>query len=187
MKLLYTIRRSKYITIFLVLLFSASFAGAQTTLDTVFIINKAKRFSPSQHILLMFEVLDTVDASGKKTTMSRSYFFDKNNRTISSVREYYNPKKPRKGKQVIYSYGANKLASVTVVPPRSECRNCESRYFFTNDTIVSKQENSSSKINPSIFASQALFFQAKLPQDLPWGYFNDEVIVNGKKKRIKNY
>ena len=156
------------------------------TMDTVLIVRKARRFHPSQHIMLMFEVLDTVNASGKNISMSRSYYFDKLNRKISSVRESDNPRKPTKGTQVIYSFAENKLTVVTVVPPRSTCRNCETRYYFANDSVSSKQEKHYTNANPGIFLKQAQYFQSKLPQDLPWGFFEDEVIINGKRKKVKN-
>lgn len=175
----------KKITVLLLLLTVGTYVGAQS-LDTVRIVSKARKFKPSEYILLMFEVMDTVDASGKKSTMSRSYYFDEKNRRISSVRENYNPKKPEKGTQVIYSFGVNKLSAVTVIPPRSTCRNCASRYFYTNDSLTSKQENGFTNANSATFLNQALSFLSKLPNDLPWGYFHDEVIVNGQRKKIKN-
>src|SRR5947209_10401312 len=154
-------------------------------MDTVLIIKKARKFKPSENILIMFELLDTVDAAGKNLTMSRSYYFDKQNRMVSSIREYYNPRKPEKGTQVIYSFGENKLTAVTVVPPKSTCRNCASQYYYSNDSLLSKQENSYANANSAIFIDQAHYFQSKLPHDLPWGFFDDEVIVNGKMKKIK--
>ena len=174
----------KKITVLLLLLAMGTYAGAQT-LDTVRIVSKAKRFTPGDHILLMFEVVDTVDASGKKSAMSRSYYFDERNRRLSSIREYYNPKKPDKGTQVIYTFGANKLSAVTVTPPKSTCKNCASRYYYSNDSLSSKQESGYPAANPATFIKQALYFQSRVPNDLPWGYFNDEVIVNGQKKKIK--
>ena len=174
----------KKIVILFLLIAVGLFAGAQT-MDTVRIVSKAKKFKPSEHILLMFEVVDTVDASGSKMPMSRSYYFSERNRTIGSVREYHNPKKPEKGTQVIYTFGANKLSAVTVIPPRSTCRNCASRYYFSNDSLVSKQENGYTSTNTASFISQGHNFLSKIPADLPWGYFNDEVIVNGQKKKIK--
>src|SRR5688572_24513386 len=116
----------KKITVLLLLLSVGTYAGAQT-LDTVTIVSKARKFKPGEYFLLSFELMDTVDASGKKITMSRAYYFDKQNRMLSSVREYDNPQKPEKGTQVIYSFGANKLASVAVIPPKSTCRNCAAR------------------------------------------------------------
>jgi hypothetical protein len=174
----------KKITVLLLLLALGTYAGAQT-LDTVRIVSRARRFTPSKHILLSFEVMDTVDASGKNITMSRSYYFDRRNRMISSVRENYNPKEPKNGTQVIYTFGANKLASVTVIPPRATCRNCETRYYYVNDSLSSKQENAYTNANSATYLKQAHYFQAKLPHDLPWGYFEDEVLVNGRKKKLK--
>lgn len=174
----------KKISFLLLLLAVGTYADAQT-LDTVVLVSKARKFTPSEHILLSFEIMDTVDASGKKITMSRSYYFDERNRMISSVRENYNPKKPKRGTQVIYSFGANKLASVTVIPPKSTCRNCETRYYYFQDSLLSKQENRYTNVNSAIFIKQAYYFQSKLPHDLPWGFFNDEVFVNGVKKKIK--
>ena len=110
MKALLPIRCIKTLTILMLLLSVGTYLGAQT-LDTVRIVSKAKKFAPSKHILLMFELIDTVDASGKNTAMSRSYYFDERNRKISSIREYYNPKKPAKGTQVIYSFGGNRLTA----------------------------------------------------------------------------
>jgi hypothetical protein len=134
----------------------------------------------------MFEVKDTVDIAGKKSTMSRSYYFDNQNRMISSVREYYNRKKPKRGTQVIYSFTKNKLTAVTVIPPKSTCRACASRYYYLNDSLLSKKEHSYTKANSTVFIKQAHSFQAKLPFDLPWGYFDNEILVKGKKKKIKS-
>ena len=175
----------KKLTVLLFLLAAGTHAGAQT-MDTVLLIQKARKFKPGEHILMTFEVLDTVDIAGNKTTMSRSYYFDKQNRTISSVREANNPKKPDQGTQVIYSFAANKLTAVTVIPPKSTCKNCASQYYFYNDSLTSKQENGYTANNPALFIEQAHYFQSKLPTDLPWGYFDDEIIVNGKRKKIKS-
>lgn len=174
----------KKVAVLLLLLTMGTYVGAQA-LDTVLIVEKARKFKPREHILLMFEVLDTVDAAGRKTTMSRSYYFDKQQRKISSVREYYNPRKPEKGTQVIYSFSANNLTAVTVIPPRSTCRNCPNRYYYSNDSLLSKQENQNVNVNSADFIKQAHYFQSKLPDDLPWGFFEDEVMVNGKKKKLK--
>ncbi len=174
----------KSLILLLIVLTLGTYVRAQT-LDTVRVINKAKKFTPRDHIMLMFEVIDTVNASGKKSTMSRSYYFDEPNRRLKSIREYYNPKKPDKGIQVIYSFALNKLTAVTVIPSKSTCKNCASRYFYSNDSLSSKEENSFTKADPGIFLQQALYFQSKLPQDLTWGYFDDEVIVNGIRKKVR--
>src|SRR4030095_11791300 len=173
----------KSIIILLLLLTLGTYVGAQK-LDTILIVQKARKFKPSEHILIMFEILDTVEASGKNITMSRSYYFDKQRRKISSVRENYNPKKPQKGIQVIYSFAANKLTAVTVIPSKSTCRKCETQYYYSNDTLLSKEENSYVQVNSTTFIKQAHFFQAKLPHDLPWGFFEDEVMVNGEMKKL---
>ena len=174
----------KSVIILLLLLTLGTYVGAQK-LDTVLIVQKAKKFKLTEQFLMMFEILDTVDASGKNITMSRSYYFDKNRRRISSVRENYNPEKPKKGIQVIYSFAANKLSSVTVIPSKSTCRKCETKYYYSNDTLLSKEQNRYVIVNSTTFIKQAHFFQAKLPHDLPWGYFEDEVMVNGEMKKLK--
>jgi hypothetical protein len=174
----------KRITVLLLSLTLASSVGAQT-MDTVLIVKKARKFKPREHILVMFELLDTVDASGKKISMSRSYYFGKDDRMISSVREYNNPRKPEKGTQVIYSFAENNLTAVTVIPPGSTCRNCASRYYYSKDSLLSKQEDGYISADSGIFTKQAKYFQSKVPHDLPWGFFDDEVLVNGKKKKLK--
>lgn len=174
----------KRIIVILILLTGGTYVSAQT-MDTVLIVKKARKFKPGKHILLMFEIKDTVDASNNNITMSRSYYFDKQNRMISSVREYDNPRKPERAKQVIYSFAKNKLTAVTIIPPKSTCRNCATRYYYSNDSLLSKQENPYSNANPSIFVKQAHYFQSKLPHDLPWGFFDDEVLVNGKRKKLR--
>ena len=174
----------KKIILLLFLLPASVYVFAQS-LDTVRIVSKARKFKPSEHILLMFEVMDTVDAAGKSITMSRSYYFDEQSRRLGSVREYHNPKKPEKGTQVIYSFGVNKLTAVTVIPPKSTCRNCASRYYYSNDSLTSKQENGYTNTDSKIYIKQAQAFQSKLPNDLPWGFFNNEVIVNGTRKKLK--
>jgi hypothetical protein len=177
----------KKIAILIFSLAIGTYVGAQT-LDTVVLVSKAKKFTPGENILLMFELLDTVDVYGKSVTMSRSYYFDEKNRTISSVREYYDPKKPESGTQVVYSFSANKLTAVSIIPPKSTCRNCASQYNYSNDSLLSKQIHGSLNVDPTSFVNQARYFQSKVPNDLPWGFFDDEVIINGKKKKIKkNY
>jgi hypothetical protein len=174
----------KKIAILSLLLAVGTYAGAQT-LDTVRIVSRARKFRPSQNILLMFEVMDTVDASAKKITMSRSYYFNKQTRKLGSVREDYNFKSPQNASQVIYSFGENKLTAVTVIPPRSTCTNCASQYYYANDSLSSKRENQYTSANPATFINHAQSFQSKLPHELPWGHFDGEVIVNGRKKKIR--
>ena len=174
----------KKLAILIILFTIVTSAGAQT-LDTVFITNKTKKFQSDEHMLLSFEIIDTVDVTGKKIIMSRSYYFGSSSRSISSVREYYNPNNPEKGIQVIYSFGANKLASVTVIPAKSTCRDCATRYYYLNDTLISKQGNIT-HANSENFVKQAKKFRSRLPGDLPWGFFNNEVFVDGERKKIKN-
>jgi hypothetical protein len=174
----------KKITILLLLLAGGIYVSAQS-LDTVTIISKASKFKSGEYILLSFEIMDTVDAAGKNITMSRAYYFDKGKRRISSVREYDNPKKPEKGTQVIYYFGVNQLTSVTVIPPKSTCRNCASKYYYTSDSLTSKQESRFAPVNSAVFIKQAHYFLSKIPHDLPWGYFDNEVLVNGKKKKVR--
>jgi hypothetical protein len=140
----------KRITLLLFLVMVGTYVGAQT-MDTVLIVQKARKFKPREHILLMFELLDTLDASGKKITMSRSYYFDKEHRKISSVREYDSPRKPEKGTQVIYSFAENKLTAVAVIPPKSTCRNCTTQYYYSNDSLLSKKEDHYTNSDPTIF------------------------------------
>jgi len=174
----------KSVIILLLLLTFGTYVSAQK-LDTVVIVQKAKKFKLNEQFLMMFEILDTVDASGKNIKMSRSYYFDKKRRRISSIRENYNPKKPAKGIQVIYSFAGNKLTSVTVIPSKSTCKKCETHYYYSNDTLLSKEENRYVNVNSATFIKQAHFFQSRLPHGLPWGYFEDEVIVNGEMKKLK--
>jgi hypothetical protein len=177
----------KRITVLLFLITAGTYVAAQT-MDTVRIVKKARKFRSNEHILIMFELLDTVDAGGQKFSMSRSYYFDKQRRTVSSIREYDNPRKPDKGRQVIYSFGDNKLTAVTVIPARATCKNCTSQFYYLNDSLLSKEENQYTNANSAIFIKQAHYFLTKVPKDLPWGFFDDEVLVNGKKKKLKkNY
>lgn len=174
----------KKIPVWLLLFTVGTYTGAQT-LDTVTIVSKAKKVRPGEQLLLMFELMDTVEASGTKINRSHAFYFDKRSRMLSSVREYDNPQKPEKGTQVIYFFGANKLTSVTVIPPRSTCRNCIAWYQFGNDTLLSKQEHKYAKANSANFLKQAHYFLSRLPDQLPWGHFDDEVLVNGRRKKIK--
>lgn len=156
------------------------------TMDTVQIVQKARKFKAGEHILLMFELLDTLNSSGRNVTISRSYYFGKKQRMISSIREYDNPKKPERGTQVIYSFAANKLTAVTVIPPKSTCTSCASEYYFSGDTLLTKNERIYTHFDPETFIRQSHYFLSKLPSSLPWGYFDDEVIVNGKMKKLKH-
>jgi hypothetical protein len=174
----------KRITVLLMLLIAGTCVSAQM-MDTVLIVQKARKFNASEHILLMFEVLDTLDAVGRNVTISRSYYFDEKQRIISSVREYDNPQRPEKGTQVIYTFVKNKLSAVTVTPPKSSCKNCASEYYFSGDKLLAKRESVYTSFNPEVFIWKAQYFKAKLPDELPWGYFKNEVLVNGKMKKLK--
>ncbi|MDB5252779.1 MAG: hypothetical protein JWP27_1948 [Flaviaesturariibacter sp.] len=170
---------------FLLLLLTLGICVGAQTLDTVTVVSRVKKFKSSEHFLLTYEVIDTVDANGMKITMSRCFYFDKRNRTISSVRENFNSRKPKRGTEVIYSFGANKLASVTVRPPKSVCRDCTTRYLYANDSLIGMQGTPYSTVNSAIFLKQAHYFQSRLPHDLPWGFFDDEVLINGARKKSK--
>ena len=174
----------KRLTVLMLLLTLGTCVRGQA-LDTVFIVVKTKKFNPSKYIMIMYETVDTVDASGKNIQMSRSYYFDNQQRMLNSVRENDNPRKPKNGTQVIYSIAQSKLSAVTIIPPRSTCRNCATRYYYSNDTLVSKQENRYTKADATVFVKQAHYFQSKVPRDLPWGYFDDEVLIDGKRKKVK--
>jgi hypothetical protein len=170
---------------FFLLFMAGTYLSAQP-MDTVHIVQKARKFKSREHILLVFEVLDTLDAMGSKVTISRSFYFDEKQRMISSVREYDSPKRPAKGTQLIYTFVKNQLAVVTVTPPKSSCKNCASVYYFSGDTLLTKRESVYTNADPEMFIRKAQYFQAKLPRELPWGYFEDEVLVNGKMKKLKH-
>jgi hypothetical protein len=175
----------KPILVVLMLLITGTYVNAQM-MDTVLIIQKARKFNASKNILLMLEVLDTVDPIGRHVTISRSYYFDEKKRMISSVREYDNPERPEKGIQVTYSFVKNQLSAVTVTPPKSSCNNCSSEYYFSGDKVLAKRESVYTTATPEIFIGKAQYFKAKLPDELPWGYFDNEVLVNGKMKKLKH-
>jgi hypothetical protein len=154
-------------------------------LDTILIVQKAKKIKPRKHILLMFELLDSLDRNGRKTSITRSYYFDKKQRLISTVREFYNPKRPDKGRQVVYTFSRNRLATVTVTPPKSECRNCTSEYHYSGGTLLTKNEKAHTHANSQYFIEQSRYFLSKLPTHLPWGHFEDEVIVKGRMRKSR--
>src|SRR5215217_3162940 len=88
---------------------------------TVRIDHIARHFKANKHILMLFEQLDTADASGRKFTISRSYYFDEKNRMISTVQEFENQADPNMGPRVTYTYDQNQLAKVTVIPSKAQC------------------------------------------------------------------
>jgi hypothetical protein len=55
----------KKITVLLLLLALGKYVSAQT-LDTVRVVSNERKFKSREHILLMFEVKDTVDIAGEK-------------------------------------------------------------------------------------------------------------------------
>ncbi|RYY85113.1 MAG: hypothetical protein EOO15_17825, partial [Chitinophagaceae bacterium] len=121
------------------LIFLATQLSAQT-IDTVFVQGKTKKFVEGKFYLILFEKVDTLDVDGTKTQFSRSFYFDKKNRMISSVREYSNPSKPARGTQVVYSFWQNRLTKVTVTPSRKNCLECSSEYYFSGDSLSGKIE-----------------------------------------------
>ncbi|RYZ45179.1 MAG: hypothetical protein EOP49_25675 [Sphingobacteriales bacterium] len=152
-------------------------------LDTVRVQGPARKFREDKNTLIIFETVDSTDANGAKAKFSRGFYFDKKRRTLSSVREYSNPSNPARGTQVVYNFGLNRLTKVSVTPSVKVCRNCSSEYYFSGDTLTSKSEKVYRSSDPLAFVSQANAFRSRVPDSLAWGYFNDEKIINGKKKK----
>src|SRR5215207_8773677 len=153
--------------------------------NTVRIDHIPRHFKANKHILMLFEQLDTADASGRKFTISRSYYFDEKNRMISAVQEFENQVDPDMGTRVTYTFDQSRLAKVTVLPSKVQCRKCESQYYFVGDTLLLKKEISYKSSNPDSFVLQAQYFKMQLPAQLPWGHFQNEVFRNGKRKTIR--
>src|SRR5215213_7419530 len=86
--------------------------------NTVRIDHIARHFKTNKHILMLFERLDTADASGTKYTINRSYYFDEKNRMISTVQEFENQADFNMGARVTYTYDQSRLAKVTVLPSK---------------------------------------------------------------------
>jgi hypothetical protein len=146
----------------------------------------AGNFKVRKSILVLFERLHTDNAVGRKSIINRFYYFDQKQRKVSSVREYENSMKPKKGTQVIYTYIDNRLARVTVILPRSECVSCRAEYYYSDDTLFAKKEKCYANLHPESFIKLSHYFQSKLPGYLPWGFFQNEVFMKGKMKKIKN-
>ena len=66
----------KYIFVFLLALTLEKYAEAQI-MDTIVINSKAKKFKSREHILIIFEVVDTLDMHSRKVSFTRSYYFNK--------------------------------------------------------------------------------------------------------------
>ena len=176
----------KYLTA-LTLLLIGWIASAAQQCEMAHIDNISNDFKVSKSILVMFEKLDTFDADDNKFRISRSYYFDEKQRKLNTVREYENCLKPKKGLRITYTFIDSRLAKVMVIPPRSKCKNCTSEYYYSADTLLAKKETCYMSSDPEAFISQSHFFQSKLPPCLAWGYFQNEVILNGKMKKAKNH
>jgi hypothetical protein len=146
-----------------------------------------RKLRPNKQILVMFEKFDTTETPVKKYTISRSYYFDRKNRKISYVASDKTEGKNKKGERTIYAFSENQLVTVTIVPPKWECRKCKTEYFYRDGVVTGKIERNYRFDNPERFVADAMWFKSKLPGYLPWGYFQNEVIVSGKMKSKRMY
>jgi hypothetical protein len=144
-------------------------------------------FKYRKSILMLLEKPDTLNGIACNFTGSRSYYFDKKQRQLRSVREYENNKRPQKGIRVIYTYMENHLVKVKVILPKSKSGNHVGEYYYSGDSLYTKKETGYANSNPGSFIKNSCKFQSKLPCYLPWGYFQNEVFKNGRTKKIKNW
>ncbi|TCJ12160.1 hypothetical protein EPD60_16570 [Flaviaesturariibacter flavus] len=159
-----------------------AFAAQAQEIDTVRVQAKVRRFQPDKYYLITYETGETVDSAGKTLRSSRSYFFDKKERMLHSVRESSNAAFPRRGTQVVYDFWKNRLTKVNVTPPASDCRNCASEYFFEADTLWNIRERGYRNALPRSYAARAAYFRSRVPVLLEWGYFGNEHTVNGRQE-----
>jgi hypothetical protein len=148
-------------------------------------INRKIKFK--KQILVMFERFDTTLTPGKTFTISRSYYFDSKNRKISYVESDKTQDKKAKGERTIYAFSENELINVTILPPKSECRKCGGKYFFRDGQVIAKNEINFTFDHPERFVTDALWFKSMVPAFLPWGHFQNEVLVNGQMETRRMY
>jgi hypothetical protein len=117
----------------------------------------------NKQILVRFEKLDTTETSGKKYTISRSYYIDRKNGKISYVESEQAEGKNKKGVRTIYAFSENQLVRVTIVPPKSECHKCETEYYYRDGLVIDKIERNYKFDNPERFVEDAMRFKSKIP------------------------
>jgi hypothetical protein len=132
--------------------------------------------------LVRFEKFDTTETPGKTFTISRSYYFDGKNRTIRYVETDKTQDKKKKGERRIYTFSENQLINATIIPPKSECRKCGGEYYYWDGHLIGKKEMNFNFDHPETFVTNAMWLKPKVPDFLPWGHFQNEVLVNGQMK-----
>ena len=173
-------------TMVLLLLFvSRTYTEAQQ-FNTSDVDRLAREFRTRKHILLRYEMLTNIDSTGRSFAVSRFYYFDKKQRILSSVQEFHDPMNPQEGRRVIYTFKESHLVKVTDIPAREDCINCLNEYYYSADSLVFKKERGSSVNNTNLYLEQATAFRSHVPYHLPWGHFQDEVLVNGKMRKVRN-
>jgi hypothetical protein len=132
-----------------------------------------EKAKPHQQWLMRFEKVDTTDSrTGRKFSVSRSYYFNKARRQLQTVQIQEVNK--RHGLAMTYSFYDNKLTKVTVTPPRSECRKCSKSYYFWNNKLHISNDTSDLKEKAHAYIKEAAFLKNKMPDKLEPCYFEWE-------------
>ena len=95
---------------------------------------------PKKKLIVRFEKVDTTDESGRHFEVSRSYYFDRERKNLLLITVNEKQFHPRTGFLVWYTFSDNKLLKVTTIPSKNICRQCSAEYYFSNDSLINKNE-----------------------------------------------
>ncbi len=93
-----------------------------------------------KNVRVRFERVDTVNENGTRYDVARSYYFDKNRENLLLITVYENQPTLRKGSRFLYTFSGNRLIKARVMPAKTVCHLCHADYYFSNDSMVYKNE-----------------------------------------------
>jgi hypothetical protein len=106
-----------------------------------------KKTMDQKKAILRIEQVDTTEGGGRRLTVTRTYFLDEARKNLLLITAYENQQSPNKGLQVVYTFSNNTLVKVSARPANSVCRRCMAAYYFSNDSLIDKREESFSVPN----------------------------------------
>jgi len=123
-----------------------------------FIDSLDTQIDPQKTVLLFTEFRDTIDSqTGQTYTQRNSYYFDWVHRELRYIEAYDFDGRVRKHKterafnrkknipsstHIKYTFFDNKLVKVGITPSARQCNQCAAAYYFANDILILKVQQS---------------------------------------------
>jgi hypothetical protein len=99
-----------------------------------------RRALSKKKMIIRFEKVDTIDEIGRHLEVSRSYYFDRDRKNLLLITVNEKQSWPHSGFRLWYTFSDNKLVKITTIPSKMVCRRCNAEYYFSNDSLIYKNE-----------------------------------------------